>query len=449
MKKSLALGLIVLLTTGLISGCGNGGSKQEATPASPQLEASKTPSETSKEPVTLRFSWWGGDERNEATLKVIEKFEAEYPHITIEPEFGGSDGYQEKLSTSLAGNAAADIIQNGTGWMPDFVSRGDFFIDFNTYKEQIDLSGFDAQYLENVGTFDGKLLGLPTGIAGPTFLINKTLATKIGLEVPQDLTWEDLITLGKKVKEYDNNLYLLNMDSSTLKTHVLRPYILQLTGTPFIDDEAKVPSFTNEQLLQVMDYIKALYDNNVVQPASESASFKDAVQTNPKWIAGEFVGILTDSSRVDVMTSANTEVEYMIASMPQLQDKKNDGYYANPPQLMCINKASKHIEEAVLFLDYFYNNAEAAEILKDLRSVPPTAQAREICEEKALISPLVKEAVDKALELNGTNEMGLTTDGEIEAVMDDMIESVIYGKTGTVEAVDNAVKMFTHVLSDK
>ena len=45
-----------------------------------------------KEPVTLRFSWWGGDERNEATLQVIDNFEKEYPWITIEPEFGGDQG---------------------------------------------------------------------------------------------------------------------------------------------------------------------------------------------------------------------------------------------------------------------------------------------------------------------------------------------------------------------
>lgn len=65
------------------------------------------------DPVSLRFMWWGGDERNEATVKVIDMFQEKYPWITIEPEFSGSDGYQEKLSTALAGGQAADIIQNG------------------------------------------------------------------------------------------------------------------------------------------------------------------------------------------------------------------------------------------------------------------------------------------------------------------------------------------------
>lgn len=38
---------------------------------------------------TLRFSWWGGDDRHEATLKAIELWNKKYPDIKIEPEYGG------------------------------------------------------------------------------------------------------------------------------------------------------------------------------------------------------------------------------------------------------------------------------------------------------------------------------------------------------------------------
>ena len=66
------------------------------------------------EPVTLRFMWWGGDARATATLDVIEAFEAKYPWITIEAEYGSDEGYQEKLTTQLVSGTAADIIQMGS-----------------------------------------------------------------------------------------------------------------------------------------------------------------------------------------------------------------------------------------------------------------------------------------------------------------------------------------------
>lgn len=401
------------------------------------------------EPVSLRFMWWGGDERNEATIEVINMFQEKYPWITIEPEFSGSDGYQEKLSTALAGGQAADIIQNGPGWMPEFVSKGDFFIDFNDYTDSIDLSGFDAEYLANVGTYDGKLVGLPSGVAVQALLVNKTLADQIGLEFPETLTWDDFITLGEQVQAYDSNLYFLNIDTELMNTHVFRPYFMQLSGKPFIDNETKAMSGDEEILKHVLTYIETLYEKKVVQPAGESATFIGSTQTNPKWINGEFVCAFTNSSQIDIMTSGNPEAEYEILPLPHVEDAKDDGFYAAPPQLMCVNKTSEHIEEAVMFYDFFFNDPEAAAVLKDLRSVPSTSYAREVCEEKDLISDLVNDAVSYGLSQNGTNEMGLTTDSEVESCIKTMLESVMYGDSTVDEAAAEGMSTLDFVLSEK
>ncbi|QOV20393.1 sugar ABC transporter substrate-binding protein [Blautia liquoris] len=443
-KKVMAMMLSVLMAATLMTGCGG----------SDDANGGKSKSEKSDkgEQVTLRFSWWGGDERNEATLQVIDNYEKEHPNIKIEPEFGGDEGYLEKLSTSLAGGQAADIIQNGTGWMPGFVEKGDFFVDFNDYKDDIDLSGFSDEYLDNTCVFDGKLLGLPSGVATTALLVNKTLADETGIDLTKDVTWESLIEMGKKVQEHDNSQYLLNIDTSFLVTNVFRPYIMQMTGKPLIDDDTKKLTCSEEQLVSVLAYIQSLYENHVTQPAGETASFEDALQTNPKWINGDYVAVMTNSSQINNLTAANENVEYIVASMPEMSDKsvqKNDGYYANPPQLMCVNKSGKHVKEAVKFLDYFYNNEDAAKILKDLRSVPPTENARKICEENGLIGSLVTDSVNKGLEKHGVNEMGLTTDSEVESVIKTMIESVKYGESTPDKAASDGISMLNNILSEK
>ncbi len=110
MKKETVIFLAAVLAAGVLSGC----SSQNTTPSdaakpksekpAQETEAAEVPEEVTeeeKEPVTIRFSWWGGDSRNQATVEVIEQFEKEYPWITVEAEYGGNDGYHDKLATEL------------------------------------------------------------------------------------------------------------------------------------------------------------------------------------------------------------------------------------------------------------------------------------------------------------------------------------------------------------
>ena len=76
-----------------------------------EAESTWEKKEYTGEDATLRFSWWGGDERLAATLAVIDAFEADYPNIKIEAEYGSSDGYHDKLATQLASGTAPDLIQ--------------------------------------------------------------------------------------------------------------------------------------------------------------------------------------------------------------------------------------------------------------------------------------------------------------------------------------------------
>ena len=97
------------------------------------------------ETITLRFSWWGGDARHEATMKVIEQFEELHPNITIEPEYGSSDGYNDKLATQLAGGTAPDIIQIDPAFLPSYaLSEAGYLVDLMT--TDFDFSLMDPAY---------------------------------------------------------------------------------------------------------------------------------------------------------------------------------------------------------------------------------------------------------------------------------------------------------------
>ena len=93
-KKQLMAGVMAAGMAMSLAACG--GSTSTAASATESTAASTSAASAAEGDITLRFAWWGGDERANATLEVIKQFEAANPNIHIEAEYGSSDGYHEQ-----------------------------------------------------------------------------------------------------------------------------------------------------------------------------------------------------------------------------------------------------------------------------------------------------------------------------------------------------------------
>lgn len=97
----------------LFAGCGaKNPSESAGSPATSLTEPASAEGTTPlpNENITLRFSWWGGDARHEATLEALKLYTQKFPNVKVEGEYSGWDGYVQKLSTQIAGGSAPDII---------------------------------------------------------------------------------------------------------------------------------------------------------------------------------------------------------------------------------------------------------------------------------------------------------------------------------------------------
>ena len=440
-KRFVSVALVAALAAGTLAGCGSSSSGDNTQAAAGGETTGK--GGNSDENITLRFAWWGGDERNEATLKVIEQFEAAHP-ITIEAEYGGSDGYHDKLATQLASGTAADIVQVDPEVFPTYVSTGDYFIDYKDYD--MDLSNFDENYisLEINGRYDGKQLGLPTGISGSGMLVNKDLADAIGIDFSQPYTWSDLIDMGKKVREYDDSMYLLCANKEYLVNMVVFNYGKQLLGKTFFDADTKTLNLTEDDLKTVYEYVKQLYDEEVVAPASYQASYTgDNLQSDTNWIAGKYVAAPTYISTIDVMVAANPEANYMMGQLPVLDGATEKGWASNTPQVIAITKTCEHPEAAVEFMNYFYNDDTALETLGATRSVPPTEKARKICSDKGILSEITMEGADIAAAMGGTPNDKISSSQESKTILFDSVETIGYGASTPEEAAADTINLLS------
>ncbi|MCL2864888.1 MAG: extracellular solute-binding protein [Lachnospiraceae bacterium] len=441
-KNLLALGLAAVLLGGLFAGCGNGAATETTTTNDTTTEeADSTDQEepadtTNGEQINLRFSWWGGESRHEATLAVIEAFEAEHPNITITPEFSSIDGYAARLTTQFASRTAPDIIQVETGLGSEYQRQG---VLKNLSETDFDFSNFDESFLEIAKFGTDSYWAIPTGMGGSALIVNQDLADAAGVPITEPHEWEDWFEWGRLVREYDPEAYLLSASTPLAYAFIIRAMARQMTGEAIVDRDFNL-TLTEAQFEEIFDFIRRLYEEEVAAPASYLAPFGEQLQQDPNWVAGRYVAAMGYSSSIEVFTAAAPDVTFANGRLPLLPDRANDGWVTEPPQFIGIYYYSEHPEEAAKFLNFFFNNAESVRTLGLVRSIPPTAFAQEIIEGEGLLDPLMMESVEISLSYNGFSDGGPTTSAEVRAILESAFEDIAFGTLTPADAAARTVQ---------
>lgn len=445
-KFALGLALSIVMLGSVFSGCANQSDSSSSGETSDTK--SSTTSTAEEEEVTLRFSWWGSDDRHEATLAVIDAFMEEHPNIKIEPEYSSQDGYNDKKTTEFSTGTAPDIFQIETGSGPEYNRMGVLY-DLSSIST-LSFDKFDQNFIKVNGQFGtGKQYALPTGIAGSALIVNKDLADEIGIDLSQQYDWEQLITWGQQVREYDPELYLLSVNTENGVSFFIRCYSRQLNGVPMIDDETKTLNMTEDQFTQMFDLIDRLYKSETCAPASYKAPYNpNKDQEDPNWINGKYVASVGFTSNAKVLMDANPDVEYMAGCMPVMADAKSEGWVNNCPQYIGIYAETEHPEEAGMFLDYFFNSEEAAETLGVVRSVPPTEFAQKIVTDNGQLDYLTAATVERSLSYEGFDDAGYTTSAEVSKILADAYEAVSYGSSTPADTAKDVVAKINDYLAN-
>ena len=427
MRKLLLLSVIVL-SAGLVFAGGQGES-----------------ADGSSDQVNLRFSWWGGDTRHKATLAAIEAYEAKNPNVKIEAEYGGFDSYYQKLVTQLAGGTAADVVQIDYKWVHDLAAQGEVFVDMNTLTDKIDMSGFDMKFTRAYGAHGDYLLGLPTGLNAFGLTLNSPLLKDAGIPVKESWTWQDILDYGSKVRALGEDKYLMGLQPQHF-WYVIKIQLKQKTGNNFIKDDLSF-GFEKQDLVEVLEYIDGAFESGAFAPLEETVLYDGKGWDQiPNWLNGSY-GMISSWASVYTTVKNATTFDMTVARFPIPEDAVNPGLQTTPSQLLAVNSRSANKEEAIKFIDWFFNSEEAINILKDCRGVPPTSRARDILAAADELDTDVVTAVNLALPYSGGPENGPSLNKEIETIVKDYVQQVGYKVLTPEEAATQMMEDLEKVLS--
>lgn len=434
LRRSRLRGAVLLTAaTALVLGaCGGDDSDAEDDGSDADVQSGEA--DASDEPVTLRFTWWGGDERHARTQEVIELFEEEHPNITVQGEFKDWNGYWDSLATTVAADDAPDIIQMDELFIASYAERG-VLLDLDTVSEQLDTGNFDENALAT-GVVDDGQYAVPVGLTAYSMVANLDLLDEYGVEAPDDSTWtwDDLKEIGTQISE-----------ASGGEVTGVQSWGFDIGGVNIWARQAGASLYDEDGNVALPPGVLVDYWNYLIDLAEDGAAPDPTVSVERATQGLSESGTATNTSVF--ATWWNTQLTSLTAAsgselaLVHLPGESQDGpaVYYKPSMYWSIAAGTDHPAEAALFVDFLANSEAAADVLKTDRGVPANEQIR------AFLADQLEETDQAAITYLDEVSVGetprVTPNGasDVESILQRHTEQVLFGQMTPEDAAQSFI----------
>lgn len=383
--------------------------------------------------VTIRYAWWGSDDRAKRINRTIELFEKKHPKIKVKTDFQPYLDFWKKFNTQASGGNPPDVFQNAIGFLRKYDKRN-VLLDLNAQAKagNLRMDGFRAG-LEKFGEVDGKLLGVPVGSNSMALVIDKPVFEKAGVDPKMGWTWDDFHTAMEKIRKQgragDSGLYGV--------MYLYDPYLRQQGKAFFTEDGL---GFDEADLKEWWTKGYAGVKSGIYADPKKVAQIKPKSAVSAEIAASEFTW-----DNFTVRYSAEGKSEYGLAPLPTTDGKETGQYLGS--LMLSGSRRTQHPKEVAQFIDFMVHDPEVAKIMGYDRGVPTTTaqyEAYKPAEEKdKVIASVNKEIAAYEEQLVDAGVLGAITPHPAgadvcEAAFLRIAEELALGE----RSVDEAVKQF-------
>lgn len=451
-KRMLALGIAGVMMGSLAACGGSADSKTEQAASVPtdRTSAEESMAGAAGAPVTLKFSWWGNQNRHDYTQKILDKYTELHPSVTFEAMPSGWDGYFDKLSTQAASGSMPDIVQMDYLYITTY-AKNNSLADMQPYIDNgtIDVSGISEAVL-NTGRIDDKLAGIVGSTGTLAVGYNPQVFEEAGLEEPNqsgDWTWDDFVAIAKKVKETTGNLGVTStgvVDDTNLFNYWVRQHGEQL----FSDDKRSLGYKDDQILVDYLDLWKNLMDTGAAANPDEYAQIQTLGQEAGPVVTGEAAMINENNNYASKLSSRNGNLKITTPPVNSINPK---AMWNKPGYFLCISETSKVKDEAAAFISWFLNSEEANDIMMAERGVPSPANVREFLINSGKMDQKQNEMFEYADTVLGFSSEAPAPDpigiAEVGESFKNSAYKAFYGQISTEEAAANFRKEADEILA--
>lgn len=249
-RKLTILLLTTVLLGGVVSGCG----KKDNSPAAGGGDKK----------VTITYWQHSSPARDKMIQDLAKEFMEKNKNITIKTEFIPEDSYSTKLISSLATDAAPDVMQVESGMIPRLAKSGSIQpLDEKVLSTDKVASEFIPATVDGL-KYNGKYYGLPTDTQTIVLYWNKDLAKSAGLDAENGpKTWDELRDWAKKLTKTEGG----KMSQSGWGEKGYNPEVQALVnqyGGKMVDENGKYVFADDAKAVEAIQFMVDVYKKDKV-----------------------------------------------------------------------------------------------------------------------------------------------------------------------------------------
>ena len=242
----------IIVAAALLAGCGS--SDNETTTAG----AGAGPVPEPKEPVTISFASWVGQERG--MRKIYKEFHAAHPNITVKFENLPAEEANRKLTTQIAGGNPPDTAYLDAVTIADFSSRK-ALVNLDDYMKRSKLVKPDdfVPSFRATTEFEGSMYALPFDGESTGLFYRTDLFEAAGITEPPK-TWDEFKATAEKLTQPDKKQYgTILFSPSPESAYYWYPWLWQ-AGGELLSKDQKAVEFNSDAGKQAADFYIGLKD---------------------------------------------------------------------------------------------------------------------------------------------------------------------------------------------
>lgn len=401
--------------------------------------------------VSMTFTWWGNQIRNERTQAVLDLYSEQNPGVTFDTQPAEWNDYWTKLSTLAAGNSLPECLQMDYSYLAQYVAA-DLLVDLTPYVENgtLDVSNV-SEGIQDASSIDGKMYAVCAGVNAPALFYNKTLLDSLGITVKDNMTIDEFEAVAREVYE-----------KSGVKTDL--PYSAGDNYLPYAMRSHDVVKLFNEDSLNVTDaaslvpgfqiYEDGVKDGWIIGADVHAELTSNSVEQSPLvYFSSEatqsWCGFFWSNQLSAMVAAAPEGMEIGITTWPSENPQKSN--FLKPSQFFAVSRdAGENEAEAVKVVNYLLNSEDANKILLGERGVPASSVvASAIAPLQDETAQVVTKYVNDVVTPNCSAISPAIPDGanEVYDYYNQLVDKILYGQMTAQEAAEDLFKMGNQIMS--